>query len=121
MSGGEFRDHNILLGSNFSALESDLESQGSHKSNRRIEDLLKRLDRRFSGRRLSINHSDWKDHDRDAVLGDSALPKWALLLVGYLFGLTTGLYVAAFNCGVSHCLFSIFALLNLDVNGCIQS
>ncbi|KAF5961288.1 hypothetical protein HYC85_002497 [Camellia sinensis] len=100
MSGGEFRDHDILLGSNSSASESDLESQGSHKSNRRIEDLLKRLDRGFSGRRLSINRSDWEDHGGDAVLGDGAPPEWALLLVGCLLGLATGLCVAAFNRGV---------------------
>ncbi|KAL7217649.1 hypothetical protein ACSBR2_010983 [Camellia fascicularis] len=100
MSGGEFRDHDILLGSNSSASESDLESQGSHKSNRRIEDLLKRLDRGFSGRRLSINRSDWEDHSGDAVLGDGAPPEWALLLVGCLLGLATGLCVAAFNRGV---------------------
>ncbi|GMP51974.1 hypothetical protein CsSME_00017985 [Camellia sinensis var. sinensis] len=100
MSGGEFRDHDILLGSNSSVSESDLESQGSHKSNRRIEDLLKRLDRGFSGRRLSINRSDWEDHGGDAVLGDGAPPEWALLLVGCLLGLATGLCVAAFNRGV---------------------
>ncbi|CAL5390181.1 unnamed protein product [Camellia sinensis] len=102
MSGGEFRDHDILLGSNSSASESDLESQGSHKSNRRIEDLLKRLDRGFSGRRLSINRSDWEDHGGDAVLGDGAPPEWALLLVGCLLGLATGLCVAAFNRGIVH-------------------
>ncbi|GAB4845834.1 hypothetical protein Ancab_024838 [Ancistrocladus abbreviatus] len=34
------------------------------------------------------------------VLGDSAPPEWALLLVGCLLGLATGLCVAAFNRGV---------------------
>ncbi|XP_024018675.1 chloride channel protein CLC-f isoform X2 [Morus notabilis] len=34
------------------------------------------------------------------VLGDSAPPEWALLLIGCLLGLATGLLVAAFNNGV---------------------
>ncbi|GMP64847.1 hypothetical protein CsSME_00025920 [Camellia sinensis var. sinensis] len=57
MSGGggvEYSDHAILLRSNSSTSEGDLESQGHRKSNKGLADLLKRLDRGFSGRRLSI-------------------------------------------------------------------
>jgi len=40
------------------------------------------------------------EEDSD-VLGDGAPPEWALLLVGCLLGLATGICVAAFNRGVS--------------------
>ncbi|CAL5405186.1 unnamed protein product [Camellia sinensis] len=113
MSGGggvEYSDHAILLRSNSSTSEGDLESQGHRKSNKGLADLLKRLDRGFSGRRLSIkrserDHSSSVDHGAsgsgaDDILGDSAPPEWALLLVGCLLGLATGLCVAAFNRGV---------------------
>ncbi|CAK9148932.1 unnamed protein product [Ilex paraguariensis] len=120
MSGGEFSDQNILLISNSSTSERDLEGQGSPRSKKGIRDLLKRLDRGFSGRRLSIKrpdrdhrpergHSPLPDHaghgggsgsGGDEILGDSAPPEWALLLIGCLLGLATGLCVAAFNRGV---------------------
>ncbi|XP_073307286.1 chloride channel protein CLC-f-like isoform X1 [Primulina huaijiensis] len=86
-------------------------------------DLLKWLDRGLSGsgRRLSINLRSDKDHHRlpspsspstsnhlvsadadygDDSLGNSAPPEWALLLIGCLLGVATGLCVAAFNRGV---------------------
>ncbi|KAK3024331.1 hypothetical protein RJ639_043013 [Escallonia herrerae] len=116
-------DHSTLLRSNSSSSDNDLEggqaSAKSNNSNRGIKDLLKRLDRGFSGRRLSIKRSDrdHRDHHSlsdhattgggdgggiggDEVLGDSAPPEWALLLIGCLLGLATGLCVAAFNRGV---------------------
>ncbi|KAK6935480.1 CBS domain [Dillenia turbinata] len=106
MSGGEYSDRNVLLGSNS---EADLESQGQqhqqqHKNNSAIKDLLKHLDRGLSGRRHSFkrlerNNSSLSDGATD-VLGESAPPEWALLLVGCLLGLATGLCVAAFNRGV---------------------
>lgn len=37
----------------------------------------------------------------DDELGDGAPPEWALLLIGCLLGLATGICVAAFNRGVS--------------------
>ncbi|XP_060199039.1 chloride channel protein CLC-f-like isoform X1 [Lycium barbarum] len=103
MSGGEYSDRNVLLRSNSSASDGDLEAQYS----KGITDLLKRLDRGFSNRRLSttVKRSD-RDHSvsgncrDDEILGDSAPPEWALLLVGCLLGLATGLCVAAFNRGV---------------------
>lgn len=107
-------------------------NNNSNRSSRGIRDLLKlHLDRglSLSGRRLSPSRLDSEnpshhhlhppppppvhiDHDHhldvaDAVstgdaLGDSAPPEWALLLVGCLLGLATGLCVAAFNHGVCH-------------------
>ncbi|XP_022877808.1 chloride channel protein CLC-f-like [Olea europaea var. sylvestris] len=90
-------------------------------------DLLKRLDRGLSGsgRRLSVKLRSDGDHHRfsssssppsqlhsdhgvssnaggggDDFLGDSAPPEWALLLIGCLLGVATGLCVAGFNRGV---------------------
>ncbi|KAJ0986976.1 hypothetical protein J5N97_005332 [Dioscorea zingiberensis] len=87
--------------------EFDLEGQPStpavSPSARRsgIGELLKNLDRKISGRRLSRRHSPLpaceQAHDE---LGDGAPPEWALLLIGCLLGLATGLCVAAFNRGV---------------------
>ncbi|CAN4102551.1 unnamed protein product [Withania somnifera] len=91
-SGGEYGgDHNVLLRSTSSASEGDLENQSSPRRTnvRSIKDLLKRLDRRFSD--VSSTADD---------LGDSAPPDWAMLLVGCLLGLATGLCVAAFNRGL---------------------
>lgn len=121
MLGGEYSDQRILLRSNSSSSEDDLEGQGSAKTSKGIKDLLKRLDRGFSGRRLSIKRPDRdrrSDRDQtptldrapsgssngggsDQILGESAPPEWALLLIGCLLGLATGLCVAAFNRGVS--------------------
>ncbi|KAK9268379.1 hypothetical protein L1049_000128 [Liquidambar formosana] len=111
--GGEFSDHNHLLRSNSSSSEVDLEAHGPNKSKSGIKDLLKQLDRGLSGgRRFSFKRSD-RDRNREHssvdhddpdvgadVLGDSAPPEWALLLIGCLLGLATGLCVAAFNRGV---------------------
>ncbi|XP_060187684.1 chloride channel protein CLC-f isoform X1 [Lycium barbarum] len=99
-------DHNVLLRSNSSASENgDLESQSSprrtNNNNRSIKDLIKRLDRGFSGRRLSDRDRDnRRGVVSDEILGESAPPEWAMLLVGCLLGLATGLCVAAFNRGV---------------------
>ncbi|KAK7259852.1 hypothetical protein RIF29_25467 [Crotalaria pallida] len=45
-------------------------------------------------------HDDVDDDDSGDVLGESAPPEWALLLLGCILGLATGLFVAAFNKGV---------------------
>ncbi|KAL3851069.1 hypothetical protein ACJIZ3_012951 [Penstemon smallii] len=91
-------------------------------------DLLKRLDRGLSGsgRRLSVKSRSDRDNHRHSssssttnnnpvspspsdhggggggedLLGDSAPPEWALLLIGCLLGVATGLCVAGFNRGV---------------------
>jgi hypothetical protein len=47
----------------------------------------------------------------DDELGDGAPPEWALLLIGCLLGLATGICVAAFNRGVSQC----FLIGKLDI------
>lgn len=111
MSGGEFSDHNHLLGSNPSSSEGDSEAPVPNKSKGGIRDLLKQLDRGLSGRRISFKRSERDHHSSSSVdheiadvggdvLGDSAPPEWALLLIGCLLGLAIGLCVAAFNHGV---------------------
>lgn len=45
-------------------------------------------------------------------LADGAPPEWALLLIGCLLGLATGVCVAAFNRGVR---FLFFCLFNINV------
>lgn len=130
MSEAEYSDQSHLLraasGDGAGEGGGDLEAQGgggsgSGNGRGRFRDLLKHLDRRFSGRRHSSKRLD-RDRDRERdrerehassrdedhhfdvdgdVLGDSAPPEWALLLIGCLLGLATGLFVAAFNNGVS--------------------
>ncbi|PIN11869.1 Cl- channel CLC-3 and related proteins (CLC superfamily) [Handroanthus impetiginosus] len=132
-SGGEYNDRVLLLGSNSSGSDGDLERGGGQSPTRSsstsnkgglASDLLKRLDRGLSGsgRRLSVKLRPDRDHYRlsalpssplssdhggsanaaggDDYLGDSAPPEWALLLIGCLLGVATGLCVAAFNRGV---------------------
>ncbi|KAM6552439.1 hypothetical protein CsatB_013201 [Cannabis sativa] len=48
----------------------------------------------------SSSSSTHTDSDSVDTLADSAPPEWALLLIGCLLGLATGLFVAAFNNGV---------------------
>lgn len=108
MSGGDYSDHDHLIRSNSPASDSDLETQGSNKR-KGIKNLLKQLDRGLSGRHLSAKRLVEKEHlplDRAVgqadVLADGAPPEWALLLIGCLLGLATGVCVAAFNRGVSN-------------------
>lgn len=123
MPGGEFEldDHKSLLRPPPLSTGLDLESQGpdllgtsaggtgSPASGKKsgIGDLLRHLDRGLSNRNLSRRNvdqsglsprSDGRSHD---ALGDGAPPEWALLLIGCLLGLATGICVAAFNRGVS--------------------
>lgn len=53
------------------------------------------------------SHFDFDLDSSGDVLADSAPPEWALLLLGCLLGLATGLLVAVFNKGVCQ-FFSIF-------------
>ncbi|XP_075494659.1 chloride channel protein CLC-f-like [Primulina tabacum] len=127
-SGAEFDDRIVLLRSNPPASDEDLERGGSQSPLRKNaatnnkgclpSDLSKRLDRGFSasGRRLSVKLRFDREHQSpsspsnhrvsanaaaaDDFLGDSAPPEWALLLIGCLLGVATGLCVAAFNRGV---------------------
>lgn len=101
MPGGDFSDHDHLLRSNVSSTEGDLEAQAQKKKG--IRDILKQLDRGLSGRRSSrkLLEREADPFDRTSsshdVLGDGAPPEWALLLIGCLLGLATGICVAAFN------------------------
>ncbi|KAG9159855.1 hypothetical protein Leryth_007869 [Lithospermum erythrorhizon] len=110
--GGDYNDTAALLGG---AATSDLET-GQTPRSKSIGDLVKRLDRNISssGKRSSLtlrnsqplnspgsgSGSDHGGFGNDEVLGDGAPPEWALLLVGCLLGVATGLCVAAFNRGV---------------------
>ncbi|GLT26453.1 hypothetical protein SLA2020_015160 [Shorea laevis] len=125
--GGEYGDQNHLPRSAGHEQEDgdddDVEAQGnnsatSNSSNNAFKDIFKRLDRGFSGRRhnykrldgehsstsssVDRNHDDhqYANVDGADALGDSAPPEWALLLIGCLLGLASGLCVAAFNKGV---------------------
>ncbi|KAG8479326.1 hypothetical protein CXB51_029745 [Gossypium anomalum] len=117
MMRGESRDQMHLLRSNIHKHENgdELESPSPNKNNTGVVNLLKhsRLDKGFSSRRLSFkrldryrdNHHDHDHHrtylvDGSDELGDGAPPEWALLLIGCLLGLASGLLVAAFNKGV---------------------
>ncbi|KAI3789272.1 hypothetical protein L2E82_02064 [Cichorium intybus] len=104
MSGGDHSDHAILLWSNSSSSDKDLEGQvssakSSGRSTKSIKDLWNRLDRAFSGRRLSIKRRSPRARRSvrihisprrvlengdgagdDEILGDGAPPEWALPL-----------------------------------------
>lgn len=105
-------DHKSLLRSTLPpASDTDLEAQPSPSTKRSgsgIGDLFRQLDRGLSGGRLSRRHTDRAgsplpidERSHHDELADGAPPEWALLLVGCLLGLATGLCVAAFNRGVS--------------------
>ncbi|KAJ0586030.1 putative chloride channel, voltage gated, chloride channel, core [Helianthus annuus] len=121
MSGVDHSDNAILLrsnNSNSSSSDRDLECQiSSARSSKSIKDIWNKVDRAFSDIRLSIKRRSprarWPERDHaspvrstagggggggdDEILGDGAPPEWALLLIGCLLGLATGLCVAAFN------------------------
>ncbi|XP_014501304.1 chloride channel protein CLC-f [Vigna radiata var. radiata] len=108
--------------------EDDVEARGSelavvnggggiNSNNKGLRDLLRLSGHRQSFKRIEKEEDRDRDRDRDRreqnrhhhdvdldssveVLGDSAPPEWALLLIGCLIGLTTGLFVAFFNKGV---------------------
>ncbi|GJZ81133.1 hypothetical protein Tco_0646127 [Tanacetum coccineum] len=130
-------DHTVLLRST-SSDNKDPESQISSpklSSSGRISksSIWNRLDRAFSGKRLSIKKRSprgvrWTERDRvlsprnggggeDEVLADGAPPEWALLLISCLLGLATGLCVAAFNRGLLVILVSslIFCVIKSRV------
>jgi hypothetical protein len=96
----------------------------------RMRDLLRNLDRRLSNRSRGGEGaaaprrggggepgvSPRRGGEDSDELGDGAPPEWALLLVGCLLGLATGICVAAFNRGVStrspgelHCFLFFFS------------
>jgi hypothetical protein len=119
MAGSELDDQRALLKSSHPSSSSnpDPESQSdldtaiavvtptsARKSG--INEFLRHLDRGLSNRGLNRHQSDQVpspvrvgDQSQDE-LGDGAPPEWALLLLGCLLGLATGICVAAFNHGV---------------------
>lgn len=121
-NSGNEEEHKILIrsnDSNSSSSEPDLEVVHGGSKKKGLTDLLNKLDRRFSGRRLSAKNLDSNNNNRvqstssssplasssssasnHDPLADGAPPEWALLLIGCLLGLATGLCVAAFNHGV---------------------
>jgi len=100
---------------------SDPDSPAATPRRSRVRDLLRNLDRRLSNRSrggggegagaaaaAAAGHgggeagaSPRRGEEDSDELGDGAPPEWALLLVGCLLGLATGICVAAFNRGVS--------------------
>lgn len=118
----EFEDHKSLLGLNHdlntnqpsSVSNVDLESPSPSPRRKGISDFIRQIDRKLSGRRLSrlvsfgsaagslspLYRYSSGEVSQDA-LGEGAPPEWALLLIGCLLGLATGVCVAAFNGGVS--------------------
>ncbi|XP_076900226.1 chloride channel protein CLC-f-like [Bidens hawaiensis] len=78
----------------------------SVRSSESVKSIWKQLDQRFNGRRLSVkqrlprsdgNYGMTSRTGGDESVADGASPEWALLLIGCLLGLATGLCVAAFN------------------------
>lgn len=119
MAGSEHDDQRALLKSNqpSSSSDPDPETQSdldtvravvTPTSARRsgISEFLRHLDRGLSNRGLNRHQADQvpspvrvEEVSQDE-LGDGAPPEWALLLLGCLLGLATGMCVAAFNRGV---------------------
>ncbi|KAL5972302.1 hypothetical protein ACLOJK_041555 [Asimina triloba] len=109
--GGECNDQVLLLRSN-SSVSSDDHDMEPHAASKKkgIKDLLMNLDRGLSGRRSKWMRLDGVEEKEEEckvfnrpssssndALGDGAPPEWALLLIGCLLGLATGVCVAAFN------------------------
>lgn len=79
-----------------------LEGNMDRESNRRGESRERRSPAPVDQLRHSSNHdASSAGIDENDELADSAPPEWALLLLGCILGLATGLFVAAFNKGVS--------------------
>ncbi|KAI3974322.1 hypothetical protein MKX01_030991 [Papaver californicum] len=91
-NSGNEEEHKILIRSNSSSSEPDLEVvHGGSKKKIVIGFNLS------SSSPLASSSPSASNHD---PLADGAPPEWALLLIGCLLGLATGLCVAAFNHGV---------------------
>lgn len=86
---------------NLEAQEEDSAGGGSG-----FKDLLLHGGGSSSGRRLSFGRLHTRSTPPPPHGNHSAPPEWALLLVGCLLGLATGLFVAAFNNGVCLVLVS---------------
>lgn len=85
-------DQRSLLRSGSSGSDSDLEAQRA-----RLKD-PRDLDRRRSIRKSPLLRRSSISHVRERVT-EKVQPEWALLLIGCLLGLTTGVFVVMFNKG----------------------
>uniref|UniRef100_A0A0D6QYJ3 Chloride channel protein n=1 Tax=Araucaria cunninghamii TaxID=56994 RepID=A0A0D6QYJ3_ARACU len=108
MSGDHHSDHKALLRSQSSGSESDLEAQLRGGRAGSDGDFARNLDRRKSSSRRGLIRkillrerlpSSGNLGSQDKLV-EGAPPEWALLLIGCLLGVATGLCVAAFNHGV---------------------
>ncbi|KAH7439203.1 hypothetical protein KP509_04G050000 [Ceratopteris richardii] len=86
-------DHRPLLRSGSSGSDSDLEAQ-----QRRLPKETRDLDRRRSFRKISLPRRSSITNVSNRVT-EKVQPEWALILIGCLLGITTGLCVVAFNRG----------------------
>jgi hypothetical protein len=84
-------------------LERRMSVRGSGPG-RRQHQHYQQLDRSVVIEQPSQRQRERAEAGEDDELGDGAPPEWALLLIGCLLGLATGICVAAFNRGVSLCI-----------------
>ena len=82
-------------------LERRMSARGSGHGRRPHQQHYQQLDRPVLAEQPSQRQWERPDAGEDDELGDGAPPEWALLLIGCLLGLATGICVAAFNRGVS--------------------
>ena len=78
-----------------------MSARGSGHGRRPHQQHYQQLDRPVLAEQPSQRQRVRPEAGEDDELGDGAPPEWALLLIGCLLGLATGICVAAFNRGVS--------------------
>ncbi|PUZ77393.1 hypothetical protein GQ55_1G367400 [Panicum hallii var. hallii] len=81
-------------------LERRMSARGSGPGRRPHQQHYQQLDRPVLTEQPSQRQRERPEAGEDDELGDGAPPEWALLLIGCLLGLATGICVAAFNRGV---------------------
>ncbi|XP_025799148.1 chloride channel protein CLC-f-like isoform X2 [Panicum hallii] len=81
-------------------LERRMSARGSGPGRRPHQQHYQQLDRPVLTEEPSQRQRERPEAGEDDELGDGAPPEWALLLIGCLLGLATGICVAAFNRGV---------------------
>lgn len=93
-------------------LERRISARGSGAGRRQHQHGYQQLDRS-----VVVEPPSQRQRERaeDDELGDGAPPEWALLLIGCLLGLATGICVAAFNRGVSQRFVLLIEMLDVAV------
>ncbi|CAL4885065.1 unnamed protein product [Urochloa decumbens] len=83
-------------------LERRMSARGSGPGRRQLQHYYQQLDRPAAAEQPPQRQRERAEAagEDDDELGDGAPPEWALLLIGCLLGLATGICVAAFNRGV---------------------